>query len=81
MEAAVARYGRVNFRWVTMIGDLSAMYDEIDPAVACAMAQDAIGNLPRWTGGHRRDFVNMIYTGGQVQWGKANRDNRLTTES
>ena len=42
-------------------GDLSAMYDEIDPALACEMAQEAIGNLPRWTGGHRRDFVNMTW--------------------
>ena len=46
-----------------MNGDLSAMYDEIDPALACEMAQEAIGNLPRWTVGRRRDFVNMPYTG------------------
>ena len=59
MEAAVARYGQGNFRWVAMAGDLSAMYDEIDPALACEMAQEAIGSLPRWTGGRRRDFVNM----------------------
>ena len=38
----MARYGRGNFRWVTMVGDLSAMYDEIDPALACEMAQEAI---------------------------------------
>ena len=25
--------------------DLSAMYDETDPALACEMAQEAIGNL------------------------------------
>ena len=74
MEAAVARHGRCNFRWVTMIGDLSAMHDEIDPALACAVAQESIGNLPTWTGGRRRDFVNMTYAGGHVQWGKANRD-------
>ena len=82
MEAAVARYGQCNFRWVAMVGDPSAMYDEIDPALACAMAtaQEAIGNPSRWTGGHRRDFVNMAYAGGQVQWGKANRDSRLTVD-
>ena len=45
MEAAVARYGRGNFRWVTMIDDLSAMYDEIGPTLACEMTQAAIGNL------------------------------------
>ena len=63
-----------------MIGGLSAMCDEIDPALACDMAQEAISNLPRWTGGRRRDFVNMAYAGGQVQWGKANRANRLTVD-
>ena len=46
MGAAVARYGQGNFRWVAMVGDLSVMYDEIDPALACEMAQEAIGNLP-----------------------------------
>ena len=61
-------------------GDLSAMYDEIDPALACEMAQEAIGNLPRWTGGRHRDFVNMAYAGGQVQWEKENRDSRLTVD-
>ena len=44
------------------------------------MAQEAIGNLSRWTGGCRRDFVNMTYAGGQVQWGEANRDSRLTVD-
>ena len=56
------------------------MYDEIDPALARDMAQEALGNPPRWTGGRRRDFVNMTYAGGQVQWGKANRDSRLTVD-
>ena len=65
MEAAVARYGRDNFRWIAMVGDLSAMYNEIDPALACEMAQEAIGNLPRWTRGRRRDCVNMTYAGGR----------------
>ena len=78
MEAAVARYGPGNFRWVAMVpwwvSDLSAMYDEIDPALAYEISREAIGNLSRWTGGRRRDFVNMTYAGGQVQWGKANRD-------
>ena len=46
----------------------------------CAMAQEAIGDLPRWTGGPCRDFVNMPYAGGQVQWGKSNRENRLTID-
>ena len=81
MEAAVARYSRGNFRWVAMVGDLSAMYDEIDPDLACAMAQEAIGSLPRWTGGRRCDLtVNMPYAGGQGQWGKADTDSRLTVD-
>ena len=63
-----------------MVGDLSAMYDEIDPVLACEMTQEAVGNLPRWTGGRRRAFVNMTHAGGQVQWGKSNRDSRLTVD-
>ena len=34
-----------------MVGDLSAVYGEIDPVLACDMAPEAIGNLPRWTVG------------------------------
>ena len=56
------------------------LYGEIDPALACEMTQEAIGNLPRWTGGRCRDFANMPYTGGQVQWGNANSDSRLTVD-
>ena len=61
---------------------MSAMYDEIGPALACEMAQEAIGNLHRWTGGRHRDYVNMTYAEGQVQWGKtnSNRDSRLTVD-
>ena len=72
MEAAVARYGQSNFRWVAIAGDLSAMYDEIDPALACETAQGEIGNLPRWTGGRRRDFVNMTYEGPATSSGHRN---------
>ena len=63
-----------------MVGAPSAMYAEIDPALACAMAHEAIGNPPRWTWGRLRDLVSMIYAGGQVQLGKANRDSRLTAD-
>ena len=58
-----------------MVGDLSDMYDEVDPALACEMGQKAIRNLPQWTGGRLRDVI-MTYAGGQVQWGKATRDSR-----
>ena len=36
-EGAVARYGCV-FRWKPAVGDLSAIYDEIDPGLACDKA-------------------------------------------
>ena len=38
-EGAVARYGPGGFRWLSTVGDLSAMYDEIDPALACDKAE------------------------------------------
>ena len=33
-EGVFARYGPDGFRWMSTVGDLSAMYDEIDPALA-----------------------------------------------
>ena len=33
-EGAAARFGPGGFRWMTTVGDLSTMYDEIDPALA-----------------------------------------------
>ena len=32
--------GPGGFRWMSTVGDLSAMYDEIDPALACDKAED-----------------------------------------
>ena len=48
-EGAVARYGPGGFRWLSTVGDLSVMYDEIDPALACGKAEEAISHLPEWT--------------------------------
>ena len=49
-EGAVACYGPGGFRWLSTVGDLSAMYDKIDPALACDKAEEAISHLPEWTG-------------------------------
>ena len=45
-ECAVARYGPGGFRWMPTVGDLSAMYDAIDPALACDKAEEAISHQP-----------------------------------
>ena len=74
-EGAVARYGPAGFRWLSTVGDLSAMYDEIDPALACDKAEEAISHLPEWTGKRSALWLNMSYRGSLVCWGKANRDN------
>ena len=34
-EGAVARYGPGGSRWMSPVGDSGAMYDEIDPVLAC----------------------------------------------
>ena len=61
----------------------------IRPHIAVPLLQLANGSqgmLPRWcvnrrwTGGRPHDVANMAYAGGQVQWGKANRDSRLTVD-
>ena len=79
-EGAVARYGPGGFRWLSTVGDLSAMYDEIDPALACDKAEEAISYLPEWTGRRSASWLNMSYRGGLVSWGKANRDNRVNVD-
>ena len=48
-EGAVARYGPGGLRSMSTVGDLSAMYDEIDPALACDKAEEAISHLSEWT--------------------------------
>ena len=40
-QMATDRYGS-QFRWVMLVGDISAMYDEIDPLVACDALRQAI---------------------------------------
>ena len=45
-EGAVQKYGPGNFRWVCTVGDLSAMYDEVDPILACDKAEAAIRQGP-----------------------------------
>ena len=55
MEAVVVGHCRGSFRRVAMADDLSAMCDEIGPALACefhcemACAIEAIDDLPKWT--------------------------------
>ena len=73
-EGAVAHYGPGGIRWLSTVGDLSAMYDEVDPAlhVACDKAEEAISHLPEWTGKRSALWLNMSYHGGLVRWGNAN---------
>ena len=79
-EGAVARYGPGIFRWLSTVGDLPAIYDEIDPALACGKAEEAISHLPEWTGRRSALLLNMSYRGGLVRWGNANRDARVNAD-
>ena len=81
-EGDVARYGPGGFRWLSTVGDLSAMYDGIDPGLACDKAEEAISHLrmPEWTGKRSASWLNMSYRGGLVCWGKAKRDNRVNVD-
>ena len=65
-EGAVACYGPSGCRWMFIVGNLSAMYDELDPALACDNAEDAISHLPEWTGRRSASWLNMSYRGGVV---------------
>ena len=79
-EGAVQKYGPGNFRWVCTVGDLSAMYDEVDPILACDKAEFAISCLPEWTGRRLCEWLNMSYSGSTVAWGKANREHRVDVD-
>ena len=79
-EGGVARYGPGGFRWMSTVGVLSAMCDEIDPALACDKAEEAISHLPEWTGRRSTSWLNMSYRGGLVEWGKAKRDCRVNVD-
>ena len=63
-------------RWMSTVGDLSAMRDEIYPALACDKAKEVISHLSEWTGGRSTSWLNMSYDsyrGGLAEWRKANR--------
>ena len=49
-EGAFHRYGPGGFHWVCTVGDLGAMYDEVDPILECDKAELAISRLSEWTG-------------------------------
>ena len=79
-EGAVQKYGPGNVRWVCTVGDLSAVYDEVDPILACDKAEAAISRLPEWTGRRLCEWLNMSYKGSTVAWGKANREHRVNVD-
>ena len=62
------------------VGDLSAMYDEVDPILACDKAQFAISCLTEWTGRRLCEWMKMAYSGSYVAWGKANREHRVDVD-
>ena len=79
-EGAVHRYGPGDFRWVCTVGDLSAMYDEVEPNLACDKAEFAISRLSEWTGRGLCKWLNMAYNGSHLALGKANREHRVDVD-
>ena len=82
-EDAVHRYGPGGFCWVCSVGDLSAMYDEVDPSLACDKAETAISHRLEWTCRRLCKWLNMSYNGCHdiVAWGKANREHHADVNS
>ena len=73
---AHARYG-TNFRWMAMVGDVSAMYDEIDPVVAVAAVKRAMALVPEWRGKRTTSWINMRWSGKDVKWGRTSEEGRV----
>ena len=65
---------------VCTVGDLSAMYDAVDPILACDKVESAISRLPEWTSRRLCAWLNMSYKGSTVAWGKANMEHRVDVD-
>ena len=78
-NAARERWGS-DFKWITMVGDISNMYDEMDPEAAVSAMKSALSKAPEWAKRRVLDRVNMSKGGNDVRAGAAMTDNRVTID-
>lgn len=76
---AIAKYGRGNYRWVSLVGDLSCMYDELDPTVAVKRVAASCDRLPEWLGKRKARLagVHMGWNSKLAAMGKPTSDNKV----
>ena len=79
VQMATDRYGS-SFRWIKMIGDISAMYDECDPELAIVAAHTAVDSASEWAGKRSVKCCNVSYGGRDGRWGKPNTDRRVVID-
>ena len=77
--AATKKWGP-NFKWVTMVGDISNMYDELDPVAAVKATKAALQELPKWLKKRVVDRVNMTRGGNDVVAGGTDQDSRVIVD-
>jgi hypothetical protein len=77
-QQALARYGTA-CRWVVQVGDISNMYDELDPAGAIEALKQSIKQLPDWLGKRKVacQTVSMNRRRGAAKWGRATSDYKI----
>jgi hypothetical protein len=63
-----------------MVGDISNMYDELDPEAAVSAVKSALLRAPVWAKRRVLDRVNMTRYGNDVRAGAAMTNNRVTVE-
>ena len=63
-----------------MVGDISNMYDELDPEAAASAVKSALLKVPVWAKRRVLDRVNMTRGGNDVLAGAAVNDNRVVIE-
>ena len=79
-SAAQCRYGD-DFEWIVWVGDISNMYDELDPSAAVAAVKKAIGQIHVWAGRRKVTHVNVPLRGkGEVRWGRSSDESRVDVE-
>ena len=76
---AMQKHGRGRYRWVSLVGDLSCMYDELDPAVAVDRVRTSCDRLPAWLGKRKARLtgVHMGWNSKLATMGKPTSDNKV----
>lgn len=78
-KEAREKFGAGGFKWISMLGDLSCMYDELNPQVAVERVASACDKLPEWLDLRKARLpgVNMGWNAKNASMGRPNADHKV----